>query len=81
MPEFSSMLLALLIGGYTIVGGLGGTFFVAYTNVILLFSLILFFQFTVYYNMGNDPSNPFGNNTREGLCEIYLFVSGKNNVF
>jgi Na+/proline symporter len=44
MPEFSSMLLAVLIGGYTIVGGLGGTFYVAYVNSLFMFGIILILQ-------------------------------------
>ena len=44
MPEFSSMLLAVLIGGFTIIGGLGGTFYVSYINGIFIFSVILILQ-------------------------------------
>ena len=44
MPEFSSMLLAILIGGYTIIGGLGGTFYVSYINGIFLFAIIIYLQ-------------------------------------
>ena len=44
MPEFSSMLLAVLIGGYTIIGGLGGTFYVSYVNGIFLFAIIIYLQ-------------------------------------
>ena len=64
MPEFSSMLLALLIGGYTIVGGLGGTFFVAYTNAVLLFVLILLFQSAVYMDPMENYSGMFSNFTK-----------------
>ena len=64
MPEFSCMLLALLIGGYTIVGGLGGTFYVSFANAVVLFVLILIFQAVVFFNPSGDPCNPFGNNTR-----------------
>ena len=44
MPEFSSMLLAVLIGGFRIIGGLGGTFYVSYINGIFIFSVILILQ-------------------------------------
>ena len=64
MPEFSSMLLALLIGGYTIVGGLGGTFYVSYLNSMLLFTLIIILQVVVYLNPSEDQSNPLGNTTK-----------------
>ena len=64
MPEFSSMLLALLIGGYTIVGGLGGTFYVSYLNSLFLFTLIIILQVVVYLNPAEDQSNPLGNTTK-----------------
>ena len=64
MPEFSSMLLALLIGGYTIVGGLGGTFYVSYLNSLLLFALIIILQIVVYLNPSEDKTNPLGNTTK-----------------
>ena len=60
-PEFSSMLLALLIGGYTIVGGLGGTFYVCYANTVLLFFLILLLQIIVYLNPAAIEQETFGN--------------------
>ena len=35
------MLLAAVIGGYTLIGGLGATFYVSYFNTALIFVLIL----------------------------------------
>ena len=35
------MLLASVIGGYTLIGGLGATFYVSYFNTALIFVLIL----------------------------------------
>ena len=49
MPEFSSMLLAILIGGFTIIGGLGGTFYVSYINGIFLFVIILVLQVFFFF--------------------------------
>ena len=49
MPEFSSMLLAVLIGGFTIIGGLGGTFYVSYINGIFLFAIILILQVFFFF--------------------------------
>ena len=49
MPEFSSMLLAVLIGGFTIIGGLGGTFYVSYINGIFLFAIILGLQVFFFF--------------------------------
>ena len=40
-PELAAMLLASVIGGYTLIGGLGATFYVSYFNTALIFVLIL----------------------------------------
>ena len=40
-PELAAMLLAAVIGGYTLIGGLGATFYVSYFNTALIFVLIL----------------------------------------
>ena len=53
-PELAAMLLATVIGGYTLIGGLGATFYVSYFNTALIFVLILmlvvevctFYEFT-----------------------------------
>ena len=37
----AAMLLACVIGGYTLIGGLGATFYVSYFNTALIFVLIL----------------------------------------
>ena len=75
-PELAAMLLASVIGGYTLIGGLGATFYVSYFNTALIFVLILMlvvevtfssyvcaylFIFTqVFYNPFENPENPFG---------------------
>ena len=40
-PELAAMLLATVIGGYTLIGGLGATFYVSYFNTALIFVLII----------------------------------------
>ena len=40
-PELAAMLLASVIGGYTLIGGLGATFYVSYFNTALIFLLII----------------------------------------
>ena len=42
-PEMATMVLATVIGGYTLIGGLGATFYVSYFNTSLIFILILIF--------------------------------------
>ena len=64
------MLLAAVIGGYTLIGGLGATFYVSYFNTALIFVLIIMLVVEVFYNPYNNPDNPFGNATR-----LYEFIS------
>ena len=59
-PELAAMLLASVIGGYTLIGGLGATFYVSYFNTALIFFLILMLVIEVFYNPSNNPENPFG---------------------
>lgn len=62
--EMSAMLLAIVIGGYTLIGGLGATFYVSYFNTALIFVMILMLVVEVYYNPSNNPNNPFGSSER-----------------
>ena len=58
--ELAAMLLAAVIGGYTLIGGLGATFYVSYFNTALIFALILMLVIEVFYNPSGNPDNPFG---------------------
>merc|ERR1711936_347806 len=69
-PELAAMLLATVIGGYTLIGGLGATFYVSYFNTALIFVLILMLVVEVFYNPFKNPENPFGNANR-----LYEFIS------
>jgi Na+/proline symporter len=69
-PELAAMLLATVIGGYTLIGGLGATFYVSYFNTALIFILILMLVIEVFYNPFSNPDNPFGSSKR-----VYEFVS------
>ena len=64
------MLLACVIGGYTLIGGLGATFYVSYFNTALIFVLILMLVIEVFYNPSQNPGNPFGSSDK-----IYEFIS------
>ena len=64
------MLLASVIGGYTLIGGLGATFYVSYFNTALIFVLILMLVVEVFYNPFNNPENPFG-----GAGILYDYIS------
>ena len=49
-PELAAMLLAVVIGGYTLIGGLGATFYVSYFNTALIFFLIILLMVEVRVN-------------------------------
>jgi len=59
-PELAAMLLAAVIGGYTLIGGLGATFYVSYFNTALIFILITMLVVEVFYNPFKTAENPFG---------------------
>jgi len=59
-PELAAMLLASVIGGYTLIGGLGATFYVSYFNTALIFMLIIMLMVEVFYNPFGHEENPFG---------------------
>jgi Na+/proline symporter len=69
-PELAAMLLATVIGGYTLIGGLGATFYVSYFNTALIFVLILMLVVEVFYNPFDNPENPFGDSE-----SVYNFIS------
>jgi len=69
-PEAAAMLLAAVIGGYTLIGGLGATFYVSYFNTALIFVLILMLVVEVFYNPFGNPENPFGSSQA-----VYDFIS------
>merc|ERR1712223_2295685 len=69
-PELAARLLATVIGGYTLIGGLGATFYVSYFNAALIFILILMLVVEVFYNPFNNPENPFG-----GHQQLYDLIS------
>ena len=69
-PELAAMLLASVIGGYTLIGGLGATFYVSYFNTALIFVLILMLVIEVFYNPSQNPDNPFGSSDN-----IYELIS------
>jgi Na+/proline symporter len=50
-PELAAMLLAVVIGGYTLIGGLGATFYVSYFNTALIFFLIILLMVEVRENI------------------------------
>lgn len=58
--ELASMVFAVVMGAYTLIGGLGATFYVSYFNTTLIFSMLLILVVEVYYNPYDNPDNPIG---------------------
>ena len=56
-PELAAMLLATVIGGYTLIGGLGATFYVSYFNTALIFVLIIMLVVEVIKWVTNKVTN------------------------
>merc|ERR1712018_811217 len=69
-PELAAMLLAVVIGGYTFIGGLGATFYVSYFNTALIFFLIILLMVEVFFNPFEHVNNPFGSSQN-----IFEFVA------
>ncbi|XP_070546656.1 uncharacterized protein [Ptychodera flava] len=61
--ELAAMILAAVIGGYSYIGGLGGTFYVSYFNTALIFIITLIFVIKIY-NSPDDEDNPLGSAER-----------------
>merc|ERR1712112_109653 len=63
-------LLAVVIGGYTLIGGLGATFYVSYFNTAIIFFLIILLMVEVFFNPFEHVNNPFGSSQN-----IFEFVA------
>nr|WGU51206.1 DUR3-like urea transporter subtype A1 [Theodoxus fluviatilis] len=48
--EFSVLIMATLFGSYSLIGGLGTTFYVSYFNACLVFVLLLVFMVKILHN-------------------------------
>ena len=60
------MIIAAVVGGYTLIGGLGATFYVSYFNTAFIFILILMLVVEVFYNPYKNPDNPDLKITKRG---------------
>ncbi|CAH1782806.1 unnamed protein product [Owenia fusiformis] len=58
--ELACLIMAAVMGSYTLIGGLGATFYVSYFNTSLIFSMIILLVIEVYYNPSGRASNPLG---------------------
>ncbi|XP_053394386.1 uncharacterized protein LOC128555607 [Mercenaria mercenaria] len=57
--EYATMLMTTVIGTYTLIGGLGATFYVSFFNTAMICIMMLVFVLRVYDDPDND-GNPLG---------------------
>ena len=50
--EMATAILTAIIGGYTMIGGLGATFYASYFNTAFIFLGMFIFCFCIYTNEG-----------------------------
>ncbi|XP_022237454.1 LOW QUALITY PROTEIN: urea-proton symporter DUR3-like [Limulus polyphemus] len=58
--ELAVLMLTAVIGGYTLIGGLGATFYVSYFNTTIIFIILIMLVVEIYYNPLEHEENLFG---------------------
>ncbi|XP_066270073.1 uncharacterized protein [Branchiostoma lanceolatum] len=58
--EMAAICLAAVIGTYTLIGGLGATFYVSYFNTALIFGVLITILWKVYSDDVTSQQNPLG---------------------
>ncbi|XP_076358107.1 uncharacterized protein LOC143250869 isoform X2 [Tachypleus tridentatus] len=62
--ELAVLMLTAVIGGYTLIGGLGATFYVSYFNTTIIFIIVIMLIVEIYYNPLGHEENLFGSSDR-----------------
>ncbi|XP_060551994.1 uncharacterized protein LOC132713418 [Ruditapes philippinarum] len=52
--EFCVMIIAVLFGSYSFIGGLGTTFYVSYFNAVLIFGILIALNVNILYSPNDD---------------------------
>ncbi|XP_074654736.1 uncharacterized protein LOC141908541 [Tubulanus polymorphus] len=71
--EYATMLIAVIIGTYTFIGGLGATFYVSYVNTAVLFIGLFAFMIRVFH--ADDDQNALGS-----IEKIYELLKCSNTT-
>ena len=58
--EVTTIVLAIVIGFFTVVGGVGGSIYVAYFSCALILSIVLVYFVDIFYNPLDRANNDFG---------------------
>lgn len=61
--EYAAVLMAAVIGTYTMIGGLGATFYVSFFNTAMICIMMLVFVVRVFDD-GDNQENPLGSETK-----------------
>ncbi|KAK6177025.1 hypothetical protein SNE40_015215 [Patella caerulea] len=67
--QYATTLVAFITGAYTMIGGLGATFYVSYFNTAIIYIVTIIFLNKVYSD-GDDETNPLGS-----VEKVYNLVS------
>ena len=80
--EFSVLIMATLFGSYSLIGGLGTTFYVSYFNACLVFILLIVFVVKILHNTDDQWEN-IGDTSRmyESISCIEGPVDNLNNSY
>jgi Na+/proline symporter len=58
--EYATTLVAAIIGSYTIIGGLGATFYVSYFNTAIIYIVMIVFISKVYMDPDSNDNKAIG---------------------
>ncbi|XP_078697358.1 uncharacterized protein LOC144925278 [Branchiostoma floridae x Branchiostoma belcheri] len=72
--ETASICLAIVIGSYTLIGGLGATFYVSYFNTALIFTVLIIIIAKVYLVGADATQNPLG--SADAVFDLLACSSG-----
>ncbi|XP_035681863.1 urea-proton symporter DUR3-like [Branchiostoma floridae] len=72
--ETAAICLAIVIGSYTLIGGLGATFYVSYFNTALIFAVLIAILAKVYLVGEDTAQNPLG--SADAVFDLLTCSSG-----
>lgn len=58
--EVATLVLAIVVGLFTVVGGIGGSIYVAYFSCAIMMSIVMVYFAEVFYNPLNHTDNKYG---------------------
>ena len=75
--EVATIVLAIVVGLFTVVGGIGGAIYVAYFSCAIIMSIVMVYFADVFYDPLNRSDNMYGS-----IDSIYdVVVCGRTNEY